>query len=173
MDENIDNYSIQDLYDILKLNHNNTIEDINIKINNLNKKLEKKGKNNLVDFFEKAKKKIEMHLNTNLIESDSENISDDEKEENKTYMIDKNIIERKFLNKDHFHNVNITQDVINPNYKNMINRLICIDSDFRQHILPYKKDNLDSISSATNFTMDLSEPLKNIVSMKLYSYSIP
>ena len=39
MDENIDNYSIQDLYDILKLNHNNTIEDINIKINNLNKKL--------------------------------------------------------------------------------------------------------------------------------------
>ena len=62
-------------------------------------------------------------------------------------------------------NVSVKQDSLNPNLKNTISRFINLDSQFRQ---------FSGINSAsTNYTLDLSDTLKNVLSMRLYSYQIP
>jgi hypothetical protein len=62
-------------------------------------------------------------------------------------------------------NVSVKQDSLNPNLKNTISRFVNLDSQFRQ---------LSGINSnSTNYTLDLSDTLKNVLSMRLYSYQIP
>lgn len=60
----------------------------------------------------------------------------------------------------------VKQDSLNPNLKNSINRFINLDSQFRQYT-----SGIDSTS--TNYTCDLSDTLKNTLSLSLYSYQIP
>jgi hypothetical protein len=62
-------------------------------------------------------------------------------------------------------NVSVKQDSLNPNLKNTISRFVNLDSQFRQF------SGLNSAS--TNYTLDLSDTLKNVLSMRLYSYQIP
>ena len=62
------------------------------------------------------------------------------------------------------HPLPIAQDSLNPTLKNINQRLVVIDSQFRPSISP---------SSSTDFTLDLSDPLTNTLSLKLYSYQIP
>jgi len=63
------------------------------------------------------------------------------------------------------YSVPVKQDSLNPNLKNTISRFVNLDSQFRQ---------LSGINSAsTNYTLDLSDTLKNVLSMRLYSYQIP
>ena len=62
------------------------------------------------------------------------------------------------------HPLAIAQDSLNPTLKNINQRLVVIDSQFRSAISP---------SSSTDFTLDLSDPLTNTLSLKLYSYQIP
>jgi hypothetical protein len=47
-----------------------------------------------------------------------------------------------------------------------------IDSQYRQNIAPFS-ENTDAPSSSTDFTLDLSDPLTDTLSLKLYSYEIP
>jgi hypothetical protein len=63
-------------------------------------------------------------------------------------------------------NLPVKQDTLNPNLKNTINRFINLDSQFRQYT-----NNIDSQS--TNYTCDLSDTLKNVLRLSLYSYQIP
>jgi hypothetical protein len=55
------------------------------------------------------------------------------------------------------------QDKLNPTIKDTIKRIISIDSQYRD----------DKRSLSTNFTFSLSEQLKDVVSLKLYSIQIP
>ena len=63
--------------------------------------------------------------------------------------------------------------------KNITSRMILIDSQYRQHITTDMNDvgttdpKQPKPSFNTDFTLDLSEPLKNVVSLKLYSVQIP
>ena len=59
--------------------------------------------------------------------------------------------------------IDYTTDYINPLLKQTIKRVISIDSQYRDN----KK------ASSTEFTFNLSEPLKDVVSLKLYSVQIP
>jgi len=65
-------------------------------------------------------------------------------------------------------NVTYKRDKLNPILKQTIQRVISIDSKYRNIVT---KDYLSS--SASNFTIDLSEPLKDVLSIKLYSFQIP
>lgn len=63
--------------------------------------------------------------------------------------------------------------------KNITSRMILVDSQYRQHITT-DTDHVETTdpkhpkpSFNTDFTLDLSEPLKNVVSLKLYSVQIP
>jgi hypothetical protein len=64
------------------------------------------------------------------------------------------------------YNVPVVQDTLNPNLKNTISRFINLDSQFRQY-------TSGTESSATDYTLDLSDPLKNVLNMKLFSFQIP
>jgi len=59
--------------------------------------------------------------------------------------------------------VNYAKDRLNPLLKQTVKRIISIDSQYR--------DNKNSLS--TNFTFNLSEPLKDVVALRLYSIQIP
>jgi hypothetical protein len=63
-------------------------------------------------------------------------------------------------------NLPVKQDSLNPNLKNTINRFINLDSQFRQYT-----NGIDSTS--TDYTCDLSDTIKNALSLSLYSYQIP
>jgi len=62
--------------------------------------------------------------------------------------------------------VPIKQDSLNPNLKNTITRFVNLDSQFRQ-----SSNGIESMS--TDYTLDLSDTLKDVLSMRLYSYQIP
>jgi len=61
--------------------------------------------------------------------------------------------------------VPVAQDTLNPNLKNTITQLINLDSQYRQ--------TTSASDSSTDYTLDLSEPLLNVLSLKLYSFQIP
>jgi len=72
---------------------------------------------------------------------------------------------RQQLGVNDTYNVSVKQDSLNPNLKNTISRFVNLDSQFRQ----FSGIN----STSTNYTLDLSDTLKNVLSMRLYSYQIP
>jgi hypothetical protein len=63
-------------------------------------------------------------------------------------------------------NVPVAQDSLNPNLKNTISRFVNLDSQFRQITSGVE-------SSSTDYTLDLSDPLTNVLSIRMYSYQIP
>jgi len=63
-------------------------------------------------------------------------------------------------------NIPVAQDTLNPNLKNITSRFINLDSQFRQ------ASSGNEISS-TDYTLDLSEHLTNVLSLRLYSIQIP
>jgi len=72
---------------------------------------------------------------------------------------------RQQLGVNDTYSVPVKQDSLNPNLKNTITRFVNLDSQFRQF------SGINSLS--TNYTLDLSDTLKNVLSMRLYSYQIP
>ena len=68
--------------------------------------------------------------------------------------------------------VPVVQGSMNPNLKNTVTRLINIDSQYRQIITPNSENPLGP-ASPTNFTLDLTENLTNVLSIKLNSVQIP
>lgn len=84
------------------------------------------------------------------------------------------------------YSVNVAQGTINPNLKNTSTQIVCVDSQFRENNVPALK-GLDyaevaditgtphptSVWSSTSFSLNLSEPLTNVISLKLYSFQIP
>lgn len=63
------------------------------------------------------------------------------------------------------HPLPIAQDSLNPTLKNISQRILVIDSQYRQSI--------NATTSSTDFTLDLSDVLTNTLSLKLYSFQIP
>ena len=91
-------------------------------------------------------------------------------------------MKRKQLGINQEYEVPVVPGAINPNQKNTFTRIINIDSQFRQNNVPSSKGvKYEQISkpvslstwSSTNFSLDLSDPLINVLSLKLYSLQIP
>ena len=61
--------------------------------------------------------------------------------------------------------VKVAQDTLNPNLKNTTQRFVNLDSQFRQ------SNGVED--SSTDYTCDLSDPLTNVLSLRLYSVQIP
>lgn len=72
---------------------------------------------------------------------------------------------REHLGVSNTFTIPVVQDVLNPNLKNTTSRIIVLDSQYRQSTSPAE--------TATDYTLDLSEPLLNVLSLRLYSFSIP
>ena len=66
----------------------------------------------------------------------------------------------------------VSQGTLNPNLKNTVTRLVNLDSQYRQIITPNSENPLGP-ASPTNYTLDLTENLTNVLSIKLNSIQIP
>ena len=62
--------------------------------------------------------------------------------------------------------VKVAQDTLNPNLENTTSRFINLDSQFRQ-----SSGGSDTLS--TDYTLDLSDPLTNVLNLSLYSIQVP
>jgi hypothetical protein len=77
-----------------------------------------------------------------------------------------NTMKREQIATTDTYSLPVKQDSLNPNLKNTISRFVNLDSQFRQYT-----SGVDSTS--TDYTLDLSDTLKNALSLSLYSYQIP
>ena len=78
-------------------------------------------------------------------------------------VLDINANERNEGNAQLTKPVDYKKDTLNPLLKQTVKRVISIDSQYREN----------KNKSSTEFTFNLSEPLKDVVSLKLYSIQIP
>jgi hypothetical protein len=85
-----------------------------------------------------------------------------------TIGIDKHfVMKRKHLGVSDVYDVPVTQGILNPNLKNKISRIINIDSQYRQNIT----NTASGLS--TDFTIDLSEPINDVIHLRLFSLQVP
>lgn len=75
-------------------------------------------------------------------------------------------MKQEHLGVNNTYDVPVVQDSLNPNLKNITTRFINLNSLYRQ---TGKGNN----TSATDYTLDLTDPLKDVLSMRLYSIQIP
>ena len=79
---------------------------------------------------------------------------------------------REKLGVNETYQVPVAQGTLNPNLKNTVTRLVNVDSQYRQIITPNSENHLGP-ASPTNYTVDLTENLTNVLSIKLNSVQIP
>ena len=213
IDTNIDNYSVDDIMEMLNLPNNPTEYQVKDAANKIIAKLKSEDNESLVDFFQQALAKVLNSFDeddTNEDGTNEEGINGDDAtneqfdetkqlgnwwkneypaQNNKTqtdkYTIRKNTIQifddknghfqmnREKLGINQQYQLPVVQDELNPNLKNTITRLVSIDSQYRQNILPYLGGDSNSPSYNTDFTVNLSDQLNRVINMKLYSVQIP
>lgn len=195
---NVDEYSIEELMQILQI-QNPSKEIIKSQTNfYIDKYVE--TNTTLANFFREAQKKLLGILETSSTHTEqgdewrenqyliNDNPSQNEKITTRPQSVEINndsdhiIMKRKQLGINQNFQVPVASGNINPNLTNTFSRIINIDSQFRQNNVPSSKGvHYNDISkpvslstwSSTNFSLDLSDPLTNVLSLKLYSLQIP
>jgi len=192
IDYNVDNYTISELLAILELDDPDEQQIVDT-TNNYIDRFEKENSSNLVTFFQDMQTKllgyinqletsgddIEYKQNTeqterwyknevlpqddNAVQKDK---NTDRKEQVDVYDNNHVPMNREQLGVNNTVSVPVAQDTLNPNLTNITSRFINLDSQFRQ-----SAGGVDTIS--TDYTLDLSDPLTNVVSLRLYSVQIP
>jgi len=191
IDTNINNYTLSEVLTILDLNNQFTSQQVIDSTNYYISQASQANNTQLSNFFQDAQNYLLDYLKGNPITKDN-TYSPLEKQTldwwNNEALQQKNPVQKdKITNRvqqigvygnDHVpmnrtqlginnnFNVNVSQDTLNPNLTNSTNRFINLDSQFRQ-------PTSASSSSSTDYTLDLSEPLSNVLSMWLYSIQIP
>jgi hypothetical protein len=108
------------------------------------------------------------YQNENLEQSDTNqtNKITDRKQKVQTFGNQHAPMKREQLGVNDTYQVPVKQDSLNPNLKNTITRFINLDSQFRQYT-----NGVDT--SSTDYTLDLSDTLKDALSLRVFSYQIP
>ena len=190
-DSDVDNYTITELLLILDLEAPITKDAVEEKTEEYIERFENENNNQMVDFFKNIQLKLKNYADE-LEEGDTaeyqpaarqtENWWKNQALEQDNPVQNDKITRRKqkidLFNNPHLpmkreqlgvnndFDVPVSQDSLNPNLKNITSRFINLDSQFRQ-------PTSTGESSATDYTLELSEPLYNVLSMRLYSVQIP
>jgi len=186
-DLNVDNYTPDELIAVLNLDNPNE-DDIFQSTNSYMRRFA----DNLpfFTFFQQAQQKLVQYirdLKTIADASTTTAIQTQEWTENNALPQDAPIQTNKITDRDHQIEVygnqhvpmarkqiavnntfdtKIAQDKLNPNLENVTSRVIVLDSQYRQM-------DGGSNASSTDYTLDLSETLNNVVSLRLFSIQIP
>jgi len=114
------------------------------------------------------KQVTDWYTNENLTQSDQNQVDKitDRKQKIQTFGSPHATMNREQLGINDTYQVPVKQDSLNPNLKNTITRFINLDSQFRQYT-----NGIDSTS--TDYTLDLSDTLKDVLNMRIFSYQIP
>ena len=189
-DTNINNYSLSDVMTILGLGNKPTREEV---IEKSDEYINKYKNNNPIisNFFMDVKKYVLDYLTPNKTTFDNtytpienqtlqwwnrgslkqnNSIQNDkitDREQKIQVFGNEHVpMNREQLGINNNFSVGVSQDTLNPNLTNITTRFINLDSQFRQYSAGYETSN-------TDYTLDLSEPLSNVLSLKLYSIQIP
>lgn len=191
VDYNVDNYTITELLEILELDDPTSDEVINA-TNKFINRFTKEKRPDLVVFFQSIQTKILDYMNQLETTGEDAEYTPDEEQTNKWFKyqalpqdnpVQKDKITDRIQKIDIYDNnhmpmnreqlgvsnnfqVPVAQDTLNPNLENITSRFINLDSQFRQ-------SSGGSESMSTDYTMDLSDPLTNVLSLRLYSIQIP
>jgi len=193
MDYNVDNYTITELLTILDLDDPDSDQIIDT-TNNFIQRYSPSGQNQpqLVKFFQSIQTKLLRYMNQLETSGKDAEYTPNEEQTNEWYkyealpqnnQIQKDKLTDRFQKIDVYDNqhvpmkrqqlgvnntlpINVAQDILNPNLKNTTSRFINIDSQFRQATGGYE-------ALSTDFTLDLSDPLNNVLNLTLYSIQIP
>jgi hypothetical protein len=188
IDTNIDNYTISELLTILNLDNDPTADEITEKTEVYINKFSDENNEEMVNFFTDMQNTLLQYIeDTNnqvdktptakqtkdwfeneVIKQNNPQQSGkntDRKQKIDIYNNDHLPMNREHLGVNNTFSVPVAQDVLNPNLKNTTSRIIVLDSQYRQSAAPTE--------TATDYTLDLSEPLLNVLSLRLYSFSIP
>jgi hypothetical protein len=180
IDTNIDNYTISEMLQILNMDELDETDIIN--------KTDKYSHDNINNpslslFFQEMQSQLLQYMNSTsstskqtndwienqvLEQSDTNQQTKitDRKQKIDIYNNPQVPMKREQLGINHNYNVDVSQDTLNPNLENKTSRFINLDSQFRQ--LTNITEN-----TSTDYTLDLSDPLTNVLNMRLYSYQIP
>lgn len=197
IDTDINNYSINELKEILNLN--NILIDKNILKSAYEKKIDINNeidnielRNKLNSFFREVYLFLENHIEDKIEKIQEKNLEKDiENLENKfNYLVDFNFksnpsILGDVLSTDPINQSNIN---LNPRTYNLIKKQISINSEFRKKSVPkpyvrpgtqksYYPINDLSLAlldeTSTDFTIELPEPIDNVISVELVHIEIP
>lgn len=194
LDYNTDNYTISELLAIINLD-DPTEQEIIDTTNKYIDQFSKENSPNLSTFFQDIQTKLLQYtdkLQSGVSASDAEYTPNSDQTDrwfkNEALPQDANAIQkdknterkeqidiydnnhvpmnREQLGINNNFTVPVAQDTLNPNLTNITSRFINLDSQFRQ-----AGGGLDTIS--TDYNLDLSDPLTNVLSLRLYSVQIP
>jgi len=193
LDTNIDNWSMNDILDLFELS-NPSLSDI---LATSNAFMEASTDPTIKQFIQEAQDKSTRILSSYDYDSYEEQASDTLLDWNKhQYLKQKDTIQaNKVTSRDnkvqtfddgtHFtmkreklgvnqsFPIPVAQGTINPTQQNVVERTVIIDSQYRPVLLPYSECDINAPSYNTNFTVNLSDVLQNVLSMELYSIQIP
>ena len=190
VDTNIDNYSIGDLLTILELDtptEENVLESTSYYI----KKFQKEGNDKMANFFQDVQDTLLMYVEGLETSKDAEyepkkkqadlwwenqqvlpqpdqvqrDKITDRTDNTDTFNNNHLPMSQKQLGVTNIKNVEVAQDKLNPTLTNTTSRIISLDSQYRQ------VTGVSDIS--TDYTLDLSEPLINVLSLRPYSFQVP
>ena len=163
---NADNYTITELLAILGLDEPDSTEIMNTTNSNIQRF---SSQPQLVNFFKSIQTKLLTYMNE-LENTEKDAVQEDKNTDRKqkidVYDNEHVPMKREQLGVNNTYNVPVVQDTLNPNLKNITRRFINLDSQFRQA-------SGGSESMSTDYTMDLSDPLTDVLSLCLYTIQIP
>ena len=209
IDFDINNYTDEELYQLVDLTDDATKDQIYNKTNDRIQKYVKENKPKYYNFFISIQNRL-----LQLLEADSDSGgSFIETEYEPNNVIDRHLVNRKNYakvvdeNNDHYvlrrerlkvgqgKSIPVVQGQMNPTLRNMKKQLINVDSHYRELLqctttaspaginIPVGADCSGTIcpsgtkiyyaDSATDFTFNLSQPIKNVLNIYVYSYEIP
>jgi len=191
IDTNVDNYTIDELNSVLELD-DPTEQEVLDASNEYIDKYTQEGNETMTIFFQDVQTKLLHYMDSleNGDEPDEYNpdntqtqdwINNQALQQDDPTQSDKNTDRKQKIdiydnqhvpmNKEQVGITNtidakVAQDGLNPNLTNVTNRVIVLDSQFRQ-------TDVNPNSMSTDYTLDLSETLNNVISLRLYSIQIP
>ena len=190
IDTNIDNYTLPELLTILELD-TPTEENVLESTNNYIKKFKKEGNETMANFFqdvqdtllnyvegldttedavyEPSKSQATLWWNNQQVLPQPDKVQRDKitdrTDNTDTFNNNHLPMSQKQLGVTNIKNVEVAQDKLNPTLANTTTRIISLDSQYRQ------VTGVNDIS--TDYTLDLSEPLINVLSLRPYSFQVP
>ena len=185
LDLNVTSYTSEELLTILGLNASDlNVQQVNDKTNEYINKYNSENNDDMVIFFKNIQTRLLMFINNpNNTSADKQtdawiknqalvqpNSTQQDKITDRTQQIDVYDNQHVPMNRNQLgvantFSVPVAQDKLNPNLENITKRFINLDSKYRQ---------INGLNNeSTDYTCDLSDPLSNVITLKLYSFQIP
>lgn len=192
VDTDVDNYTRDELLDILHLSDDASNEQIRWAVAKQVSRFRTEGKTKLAIFFGE--------IQARLFEEGSDALADESGDDEVTNWMSNQFLEggedesgpvpsrknmtttfsnehmpmkQKILGIQQTYNVAIAQGENNPNLVNTLTRTLVVDSKLRDNIFPHFHEDAARKSSASQFNISMSNPLKNCLSLVLTSVTVP